>query len=547
MALIDLDIAGSGVQTVDQSDYNDNDVLKVNLLTNNTSLTITNTTDSDDVLEIQQAINAGVAGTTTLTLDGANVKVAGLAGVVAGSTYNYNLSNGATLDLKPASLLGVDVGKTVNVDMGSSSSTTLKFDPPALNLGLGNSFNITGLSGGDQIQVVGATTAKYENGKLIFEKPGPLGIGKVQVASFDAPGHEASDFVIDGSNVTFACYLKGTHIATPDGEVKVETLKAGDRVLTASGNVATVKWLGFRKLNRDRIPASAQLRAAPIRIAKGALAENVPHRDLTVSPGHRFNFDGALVPALSLVNGLTIIQDFSVKHYEYFHVELEKFDMLLAEGAAAESYLDVGDYRNSFENAETVAAHPDFGPAPERVTLPGYVQKITPEIIQPIRRALFDRAQALTGATRSADANLRVEANGVVIASLAPCSKRGVYRFELPAGLQSDIRILSNTTVVRDTSLNSRRDTRVIGVGLTDIFLTVDGVRQVIDITDESLTGLNAVQDVYGTNMRWTMGEAVIPASLVPSSKGSVVLELTVLRTHMYWTASEQEKARKAA
>jgi hypothetical protein len=546
MALIDLDIAGSGVQTVDQSDYNDNDVLKVNLLTNNTSLTITNTTNSDEVLEIQQAINAGVAGTTTLTLDGSNVKVAGLAGVVAGSTYNYNLSNGATLDLKPTSLLGVDVGKTVNVDMGSSSSTTLKFDPPAINLGLGNSFNITGLSGGDQIQVAGADSAVYQDGKLVFQSTGLFGI-KTTVASFDAPGHEASDFVIDGGSVTFACYLKGTHIATPEGEVKVETLKAGDKVLTASGNVATVKWLGFRKLNRDRIPASAQLRAAPIRIVKGALAENVPHRDLTVSPGHRFNFDGALVPALSLVNGLTITQDFSVKHYEYFHVELEKFDMLLAEGAAAESYLDVGDYRNSFENAETVAAHPDFGPAPERVALPGYVQKITPEIIQPIRCALFDRAQALTGATRSADANLRVEANGVVIASLTPCSKRGVYRFELPAGLQSDIRIVSNTTVVRDTSLNSRRDTRVIGVGLTDISLTVDGVSQVIDITDESLTGLNAVQDVYGTNMRWTTGEAVIPASLVPSSKGSVVLELTVLRTHMYWTTSEQEKARKVA
>src|SRR5690606_13616679 len=109
-----------------------------------------------------------------------------------------------------------------------------------------------------------------------------------------------------------------------------------------------------------------------------------------------------------------------------------------------------------------------------------YVQKITPEIIQPIRRELFDRAQALTGTTRSADANLRVEVNGVIIASLTPCSKRGVYRFELPAELQSDIRVLSNSSVVRDTSLNQRRDTRVIGVGLTDISLTADGVRHSI-------------------------------------------------------------------
>lgn len=547
MAIIDLDVLGSGTQTVDQSTYGGDDVLKANLLSNNTTLTVTNTTNSDDVLEMQQSLNVGVASTTTLNLDGANVKVAGLAGVVAGSTYNYNLSNGATLDLNPSSLLGAEVGKTVNVDMGSSSSTTLKFDPPTIDLGLGNSFSITGLSGGDQIQVVGATTAKYENGQLIFEKPGLLGIGTVEVARFDAPGHEASDFVIDDSNVTFACYLKGTHIATPDGEVKVETLKAGDQVLTASGGIATVKWLGFRKLNRDRIPADAQLRAAPIRIAKGALAENIPHRDLTVSPGHRFNFDGALIPALSLVNGLTITQDFTVKHYEYFHVELEQFDMLLAEGAAAESYLDVGDYRNSFENAETVAAHPDFGPAPERVALPGYVQKITPEIIEPVRRELFKRAQALTGVSRTADAQLQVEVNGIAIDAATTCAKAGVYQFELPAGLQSDIRILSNSAVVRDTSLRSRRDTRVIGVGLTDITLIVDGTRHSIELTAESLTGLNDVQDVYGTDMRWTTGEAVIPAALVPSSNSSVVLELNVLRTHMYWTAGEREKARKAA
>jgi hypothetical protein len=545
MAIVDLNIGGlfqPTEATVDQSSYDGDTLLNVNALSPNTTLNITNTTDSPDVLELQQTIGIGLLSTSTVNLgENANVKLTGLAGVNVGSSFNYNLADGSTLEMT-SDFLSLGLGNTINVDLGAEGTSTFIYDSTGINVELSGFPNITGITAGDQIQVAGATSGEYVNGDLIFKNDLGFTVGR-----FNADGLDPDQVFFDGGTMTYACYLKGTHIATPEGEVKVETLKAGDKVLTESGNVATVKWLGFRKLNRDRIPAHAQLRAAPIRIAKGALADNVPHRDLTVSPGHRFNFDGALVPALSLVNGLTITQDFSVKHYEYFHVELEKFDMLLAEGAAAESYLDVGDYRNSFENAETVAAHPDFGPAPERVALPGYVQKITPEIIQPIRRVLFDRAQALTGATRSADANLRVEANGVVIASLTPCSKRGVYRFELPAGLQSDIRVLSNSSVVRDTSLNSRRDTRVIGVGLTNISLTVDGVSQVIDITDESLTGLNAVQDVYGTNMRWTTGEAVIPASLVPSSKGSVVLELTVLRTHMYWTTSEQEKARKAA
>jgi len=347
--------------------------------------------------------------------------------------------------------------------------------------------------------------------------------------------------------MTYSCYLKGTHIATMAGEVKVETLKAGDEVLTASGGTAKVKWLGFRKLNRKHIPESHILRASPIRICKGAFSENVPHRDLTVSPGHRFDFDGALVPALSLVNGLTIIQDFEVQRFEYFHVELEKFDMLLAEGAAAESYLEVGDNRNSFQNAKRVTAKPGFGAAHDRVVLPEYVQKITPDIIEPIRRDLFKRAEILTGAVRTADSDLRVEINGQVIKSQTRCRRKGIYRFELPAGLSGKISILSNAAVVRETSLIDRTETRTLGVGLSGMAFVIGGERREIDLNDASLTGFNKVQEMDGVPMRWTTGKAVLPASFVPTSFTSCVLELDVLRTHMYWDCAEKINIRRVA
>jgi len=542
MATITLGGFTSSTKTIDQNSYPGDQKLTVDSVAGNTTLTINNVTNSDDVLDLTQTRLIPIGGTSTLNLgENAHVKISEFFDVSAGQTSNYNLGEGSTLEYSPPSI-GAGAGNSTTFDLGSGGTSTLIYNPGGLQLDLSSSPKIAGLSAGDQIQVNGATQGAVEGGNLVFRDDN----GRV-VGSFNAEGQDLSKVTFEGGTMTYACYLKGTHIATPDGEVKVETLKAGDRVLTASGNIATVKWLGFRKLNRDRIPADAQLRAAPIRIAQGALAENIPHRDLTVSPGHRFNFDGALIPALSLVNGLTITQDFTVKHYEYFHVELEHFDMLLAEGAAAESYLDVGDYRNSFENAETVAAHPDFGPAPERVGLPGYVQKITPEIIEPVRRELFKRAQALTGVSRTADAKLQVQVNGIAIDAATACTKAGVYQFELPAELQSDIRILSNSVVVRDTSLRSRRDTRTIGIGLADITLIVDGTRHSIGITTESLAGLNDVQDVYGTNMRWTTGQAVIPATLIPSSESSVILELNVLRTHMYWTAGEVEKARKAA
>jgi collagen type I/II/III/V/XI/XXIV/XXVII alpha len=45
---------------------------------------------------------------------------------------------------------------------------------------------------------------------------------------------------------------------------------------------------------------------------------------------------------------------------DYYHVELERHELLLAEGLAVESYLDTGD-RASFENGGgAVVLHPDF-------------------------------------------------------------------------------------------------------------------------------------------------------------------------------------------
>jgi|GEM_PF-278816 len=430
-------------------------------------------------------------------------------------------------------------------DHGREGSATVIFDTTGLEFNYPNRV-MSGGKGpgpGDVIKVVNATdTYLNEWNTLVFKDD--AGDVLMKVSLHPNFNHE---LIIEDGEVTVACFIKGTHIATTKGEVKVESLKAGDIVHTASGGIGSVKWVGFRKLNRNQLPPEQALRASPIRICKGAFSENVPHRDLTVSPGHHFNFDGALVPALSLVNGLTITQDFEIEQFEYYHVELEKFDMLLAEGAAAESYLEVGTNRNSFQNARTVTAHPDFGPAPKHVMLAEYVQKITPEIIEPIRRELFKRAEILTGAVRTSDTDLRIEVNGQIINPQTPCKKKGLYRFELPAGLSGDIRILSNAAVVRETSLIDRTDTRVIGVGLAGVALITNDQRYEIDLSDSELYGLNEVQEMDSTPMRWTVGEAIIPARLLPESSTSVVLELNVLRTHMYWVSAQQERVRKVA
>lgn len=153
------------------------------------------------------------------------------------------------------------------------------------------------------------------------------------------------------SNPNAVCFAAGTRILTARGEVPVEQLRPGDLVATVSGRgqpLQPVLFLGRRRIALAGHPNAAEL--APIRIAAGALAENTPHRDLLVSPDHCLFLDGHLVPSRLLVNGHNITIEADLPEVTYFHVELAAHDVVLAEGAPAESWLDTGN-RAWFENA----------------------------------------------------------------------------------------------------------------------------------------------------------------------------------------------------
>lgn len=222
----------------------------------------------------------------------------------------------------------------------------------------------------------------------------------IQVNAPDLTSDDLANFEYSGSTVTFACFVRGTLIATPDGQKRVEDFQAGDQVLTASGGVRTVKWIGHRTLYGAYIPKQHANRAFPVRITAGALAPEVPVRDLYVSPYHHMYFDGKLVPAMLLVNGKTIIQDFSQKKFEYFHLELDQFDILMAEGAASESYVDTGN-RSMFQNVNIVTLLADFGPPAGRQSIGDFeLVRKGPKLAE-IRDRLLERAEEIARLSNS--------------------------------------------------------------------------------------------------------------------------------------------------
>jgi hypothetical protein len=123
-----------------------------------------------------------------------------------------------------------------------------------------------------------------------------------------------------------------------------------------------VVWVGRRAVDLARHPRPET--AAPVRIAAGALGGGLPRRDLRVSPEHGLLLDRVLVPARLLLGLPGVAQDGPWRRLaRYVHLELDRHDLLLAEGAPAESWLDCGN-RSMFDNGGAlVALFPDLAPA----------------------------------------------------------------------------------------------------------------------------------------------------------------------------------------
>jgi hypothetical protein len=236
-------------------------------------------------------------------------------------------------------------------DPVSGSPTHWAADAPS-----GNSILITSLSGGKPDDGIIDTQggASNANSSFVQHEPEIADTGTFTL-TFTGPPPVITGAIIgfgtaaDTNNFPGApCFLAGTRIAVSATETAdIETLKAGDLVLTHDGRQVPVLWAGRHTVARR---FADPRRVLPIRIAAGALGDGAPERDLLVSPCHALLIDGVLVQAGALVNGVSIrIETETAETFVYYHLETEDHSLIFAEGVPTETFID-NVSRMAFDN-----------------------------------------------------------------------------------------------------------------------------------------------------------------------------------------------------
>jgi Hint domain len=341
---------------------------------------------------------------------------------------------------------------------------------------------------------------------------------------------------------SIACFAAGTRIRAHRGEVAVEALRAGDLVILADGRTAPVRWIGHRSIDCRR---HARPRAVwPVRVAAGALGVGppgvgppgvaLPERELLLSPDHAIYLNGVLIPVRLLINHASIEQ-IQTDRITYYHVELDRHDLLLAEGVATESYLDTGN-REMFENGgQPLALHPDFAIGQRARELGSCVPFVSdPRQVEPVWRALAERAKA-TGWMPPEPPLLEDDPDLHVLAGnrrIDPIEARdGRYAFVLPSR-DASLRLASRTARACDERPWIDDDRR-LGVKLRRLTHRRDHATRDVAIDDPLVDrGWWAVEWDRGGPCRWTSGEATLP------SLGRGILEVTLCGSLRYPVAA---------
>lgn len=474
------------------------------------------------VLQAGDTITVSSGGVVeNLALAGESLKVVG-----GGVTSNLTVGSGATETISStgqALATSVTNGGTI-VDFGTTAATI-----SGLYVGSGGTLVLSGttLSVSNPVTAVSGATVIF--GGVTSGTPAVVSGGGNTSITISSTGL-AHERVVFAGGITYTsttlnghpdylitCFAAATKIATEHGEIAIETIKQGDAVAVMRNGqkvIEPVTWVGRSRI--DLRKHAKPENAAPIRIKSGALAHNVPVRDLVVSPEHCLILDGSCVPVKLLVNGASIVREYPTAPFDYYHLELERHGILIADGAEAESYLDTGN-RSLFDNAdEPKVLHPNFDvdATSQRWKTDACAPLLSePADVAPIWQTLTDRAAAL-GMVASeqatvADPDLHLLVDGQRIRPISDRDSRHV--FAVPAGAKS-VSLRSRYFIPADRMIAADRDTRRLGVCVNWIAIRSGSDETIFSADHPALQAGWYGTETSGTAMhRWTDGSATIP------------------------------------
>lgn len=371
-------------------------------------------------------LDAGLAGQKIL---GANVVAKDGADVTLGSGFiNACVSPNQLLSIENNSSITLNASKIsvggslfnylnkTTVNFSGDGAGVFKFVPPVIGFLSTYTITVDQMGAGDKIIIPyhgDGINALHEmkNSRGVFNgydpKTGYLTLSngnglfsavkvKIKMTPEQYQQYSANrDQYLDGKNDTFTfpgkipvdpvtCFARGTMIATVNGDVAIQDLRAGDLVLTKDNGAQSIKWIGSSVVENLSLLEKEKVR--PIRIKAGALGKNSPMTDLLVSPQHRvlirsviaekmFGQKEVLIAAKQLLqlDGIDVVSDMDT--VEYFHMLFSAHEVVVSNGAETESLFTGAEALKSLpvESVEEIFAifpelrQLDFIPASARI------------------------------------------------------------------------------------------------------------------------------------------------------------------------------------
>ena len=334
------------------------------------------------------------------------------------------------------------------------------------------------------------------------------------------------------------CYLCGTMIETRDGLKAIEEIRAGDMVYAYEGSARVLKpvtWVGsgHHSVRRNRPDDVA---GYAIHIVKDALADNIPYKDMRITPEHCLYIDEKFIPARMLVNHHSIRYDYSKTEYTYYHLELEKHGVIKADGVLSESYLNTDNHKNFHNPEKVVQLRQETKDWAQDAAAPLETSR---EAVEPVHAHLKQRALHLgmknmvAPETITHSTNLHIITDrGEVIHPQWPVTGNGNYVFVLPSPVHH-VHIVSNSSRPCDAIGPFVDDRRSLGVLIETITLFDNRENHYVKthLETRKLEGWHNQENIP---CRWTDGYALLPLDKHVLQKGRKILTVKVIAAGPY-------------